>query len=118
MGQHIPGTINVEGREFLYVEIRVGEQFRFVIDNALAGSPDLPLPKSGGVIEEKVRIILDSSTSLLGISYKGDVPAWRAKVEAYCNANHRRWGIVSAKELILSDGTKRDLGECEVVFDS
>ncbi len=117
MNQHIPGMIEVEGREFLYVETQDGETFRSLIDEALAGSPDLPLPKSGGVIEEKVRILLDSNTSILGISYKGDLAGWRAKLVAYCNAKHRKWGIVSRKKVVLSDGRELVLGECDVVFD-
>ncbi|MDB5390621.1 MAG: hypothetical protein JWM11_6267 [Planctomycetaceae bacterium] len=117
MNQHIPGSIEVEGREFFYVETPNGEVFRKIIDEALAGSPEVPLPKSGGVIEEKARILLDGSTSLLGVSYKGDLAGWRAKLVAYCNAKHLKWGIVSPQKLALSDGAELALGECEVIFD-
>ncbi len=118
MNGHIPGSIEVEGREFFYVEIRGNEQFRTVIDGALAGSPHVPLPKSGGVIEEKAKILLGGSPSLLGISYKGDLAGWRAKLVAYCKATHRKYGIVTRQKLGLSDGTELSLGECKVVFDS
>lgn len=117
MSRTIPGMIEVEGREFFYVEVRCGERFRTVIDEVLAGSPDLQLPRSGGVIEEKVRILVDGSTYLLGISYKGDVEGWRAKLVAYCNTRHRKWGIVSRQKFALSDGRELVLGECDVVFD-
>jgi hypothetical protein len=117
MKRTIPGMIEVEGREFFYVETRDRERFRTVIDEALAGSPELPLPKSGGVIEEKVTILLDPKTSLLGISYKGDLVGWRTKLVAYCNAKHRKWGIVSRPKLMLSNGEELDLGECNVRFD-
>ena len=117
MNEHIPGSIEVDGREFFYVEIRGDERFRTVIDEALAGAPDVPLPKSGGVIEEKVRILLDGSAFLLGISYKGDLAGWRAKLVAYCNTKHRKWGIVSRQKVVLSDGRELILGECDVVFD-
>ncbi len=117
MNRTIPGIIEVEGREFFYVEMLPGEGFDEILDEALAGSADLPLPKSGGVIEEKVRILLDGSNSLLGISYKGDLAGWRAKLVAYCEAKYRKWGIVSKQKVALSDGTELDLGECDVVFD-
>ena len=68
MNRTIPGTIEVEGREFFYVEALLGECFDEILDEALAGSPGVPLPKFGGVIEEKVRILLDGGTSLMGIS--------------------------------------------------
>lgn len=118
MNRTIPGMIEVEGREFFYVETLAGEGFDEILDEALAGSPDLPLPKSGGVIEEKVRILLDDgSTSLLGISYKGDLVGWRAKLVAYCKATHRKWGIVSRQKVALSDGGELALGECSLIFD-
>lgn len=117
MQRTIPGMIEVEGREFFYVQVLFGEGFGEIIDGALAGSPELPLPKSGGVIEEKVTILIDPKTSLLGISYKGDLVGWRTKLVAYCNAKHRKWGIVSRQKLMLSNGEELDLGECNVRFD-
>lgn len=113
----IPGSIDVDEREFFYVEIRSDERFRTVIDEALAGSPVVPLPKSGGVVDEKTRILLDESSSLLGISYKGDLEGWRAKLVAYCKAKNRKWGIASRQILTLSDGTEHSLFECKVIFD-
>ena len=117
MSRTIPGTIEVEGREFFYAETLAGEGFNKIIDEALAGSPDVPMPTAGGVMEEKVRIVLDDGTSLLGISYKGDLVGWRAKLLAYCKAKHRKCGIASHQKLSLSDGTELALGECEVIFD-
>jgi hypothetical protein len=118
MNRTIPGIIEVEGREFFYVETLPGEGFEDVVDEALAGSSDLPLPKSGGVIEEKARIFLDANTSLLAISYKGDLAGWRAKLVAYCYAKRLKWGIVLQQKVALSDGTEITLGECDVIFES
>lgn len=117
MNHVIPGTIEVEGREFLYVETLSGEEFNHILDEALTSSPNVPIPKAGGVIEEKVRIVLDDGTSLLGVSYKGDLAGWKAKLLAYCNAKHRRHGIASHRKLSLSDGTELALDECDVIFD-
>ena len=117
MSRAIPGMVEVEGREFFYIEILPGEGFDEILDEALAGSPDLPSPKSGGVIEEKARMSIDGNTSLLGVSYKGDLVGWRSKLVAYCNARRRKWGIVSRQKLALSDGREFVLGNCDVVFD-
>ena len=117
MNRTIPGMIEVEGREFFYIETVAGDGFDEILDEALAGSPDLPLPNSGGVIEEKVRILLDGNTSLLGISYKGDLAGWKAKLVAFCNTKHRKWGTVSRQKVELSDGRELDLGKCNVVFE-
>ena len=113
----IPGMIEVEGREFLYVEMLTGEGFDDVVNEALACSPDLPLPKTGGVIEEKARIVLDGCTCLLSLSYKGDLAGWRNKLVAYCNSTNRQWGIASRQKIVLSDGRALALEKCDVKFD-
>jgi hypothetical protein len=114
MNGNIPGMTEVEGREFFYIESLPGEGFNQIIDEALNGSPHVPMPKAGGVIEEKVYIVLDGGRSLLGISYKGDLAGWRAKLLAYCVVKHRKCGIASHRILSLSDGTELALGDCEV----
>ena len=118
MSRHIPGTIEAEGREFFYFEASDCEDFHKIIDDAFKNTPDLPMPTSGGVMEEKAWIRLDRDTSLLGISYKGDLLGWRAKLVAYCNVKHRKWGVVSRQKLTLCDGTELVLDKCDVTFDS
>jgi hypothetical protein len=118
MNRTIPGMIEVEEREFIYIDTLMGEGFDTVVDEALAGSPDLPLPKSGDVIEEKARIILlDGCTSLLALSYQGDLAGWRNKIGAYCHSTNRKWGIVSGRKVELSDGGVLVLDECNFKFD-
>lgn len=118
MSRTIPGTIDVEGREFFYVEIHDGEGFDELLDEALATCPAVPLPKAGGVIEEKARILLGSGVPLLAISYKGDLPGWRNKLESYCKFKGRKWGIASHRKLALSDGTVLEFSECEIIFEN
>ena len=118
MNRNIPGTIEVAGREFLYVESMPDEGFSRLVSEALNSSPDIPSPTSGGIMEEKVRIILHGNTSLLSISYKGDLPGWKAKLLAYCRSRDRKWGVISGDNIELSDGTEVTLWNCRVVFDS
>ena len=113
----IPGTEPEEGREFFYIEVRPGEGFREAIDDALSLCPDVPMPKDGGVIEEKARIILESGQRRLGISYRGDVEGWKAKLIAYCHEKERLCGIVKGGVLAFSNGNELQLAECNVVFE-
>lgn len=117
MNREIPGTLDVKGREFLYVEALQGQGFSEIVDEAMAMSPGLPLPKTGGVIEEKARILLNNGNSLLAVSYKGDLAGWKTRLVSYCQAKGRKWGSVSGRKVILSDGTELQLAECEVIFD-
>src|SRR5262245_46832339 len=89
----IPGMAPIEeGREFRYVEIPSGESFSRLIDSMLRSCPEVPLPRSGGVIEEKAQIKLDDKALLLALSYRGDLAGWRQKIEAFCRQTGRRWG--------------------------
>ena len=118
MSRDIPGAVAVEGREFFYVETLPKEGFDEVLDGALASPSHLPLPESGGVLEERVKIILEGGrTSLLGSSYKCDLAGWRRMLVAFCDEGRRRWGVVVGQKLVLSDGVELALCECDVVFD-
>ena len=117
MTRTIPGTADVEGREFLYVETADGQEFQHFVGEACASCVDTPMPRSGGVIEEKARVLLHDGSSLLAISYKGDLSAWRNKFTAYCESKGRKWGIASNQKLTLSDGTQIDLSQSNVTFE-
>src|ERR1700733_14078541 len=109
MVREIPGTIDVEGREFFYVQFFEREGFRTITDKALSGFPGVPMPKDGGVIEEKARLLLDDGPVLLGVSYKGDLAGWRGRLIAYCKDKGRLWGIASNGLIALSDGRELQL---------
>lgn len=118
MQRVIPGMIDVDGREFLYVEIRDAEDFDSIIDASLGANPDVPMPRAGGVIEEKTRLTLADGTSLLAMSYKGDLNGWRAKLTAFCAMQSRRWGTASHQVLHMSDGTTFSLRDCTASFEN
>ncbi len=99
------------------METAEGEGFRQILNDALNSCEDLPMPQSGGVIEEKARITLADGSSLLAISYKGDVSGWRRKLAAYCESRGRKWGIASKHVMTLSDGLEIDLRNMSIFFD-
>lgn len=117
MSRSIPGTMNVAGREFMYIEVSVGERFSTLLDEEEQLDSDIPPPQSGGVIEEKVRIPLKGGMSLIAVSYKGDLQGWRCRFIASCDKNGRRWGIPRDHSLVLSDGTEIKLIESHVEFE-
>ena len=117
MTRTIPGTIEDEGREFLYVEVDSDEEFRQLLNDALASNTDVPMPQSGGAIEEKARISLGSDSALMAMSYKGDVLGWRRKLAAYCETKGRKWGVATGQSLTLSDGSQIDLVDGNVIFE-
>jgi hypothetical protein len=113
MTRLVPGLEQVAGREFIYVEIRGGEGFAQLVSGMLTSCPDVPLPQSGGIIEEKARIAVDKGSSLLALSYKGDLVGWHRKIVAFCQDSRRIWGTPKNGVLALSNGTQVAL---DVVF--
>jgi len=117
MERSIPGTIPVEGREFMYVEALLTEDFSTFVDRFDELGSSVLMPKSGGAIEEKARILLHDDLCLLALSYKGDIGGWRNRFIACCEPKGRRWGIAKDGILALSDGTQIQLSRDNVVFD-
>jgi hypothetical protein len=117
VNRQIPGTIQVEGREFLYLEIYSGEKFSDLIDRVFASCPTVPQPQSGGVLGEKAWVTLSDDTVLFGVSYKGDLEGWRKKIQAFCKESGRRFAIPSSNGLMLADGSIVPFSHCKVVLE-
>ncbi len=119
MSRAIPGFgEHEEGREFIYVEASNAEDFRQVMDGAFASRRDVPLPQSGAALEEKARINLADGTSLLAMSYRGDVEGWRRTIVSFCERNRKKWAFPGNEALVMSDGTEVSLQDCDVVFEA
>lgn len=111
-----PGAIGAEGREFFYVQVYGSEGFKEIANAAIEQTPEVPMPKSGGVLEEKAKVQLGNRDELLAISFRGDLDRIRAKYQAFCEKTGRKWGIVKDRELHVSDGTVLLPFECQVEF--
>lgn len=116
MTRSLPGTVGVEGREFLYVESLDERNLSRLVDDVFSACTVMPLPQSGGIIEEKAQVVLPDKTSFLAFSYKGDLQGWRAKIQSYCETNRRKWGTVQNERFITSDGCEHNLADCEIQF--
>lgn len=114
--QAIPGTQEVRGREFMYVERREGETFHQIVDRAF-DARSIARPGAGGAVEQKVQIMLKDGVSLIGISYNGDIEGWRAGFVGFCAATGRKHASIKQGRLLVSDGSSSWLEELEVTFE-
>ena len=112
----IPGTQEVQGREFMYIESPESETFHDITNSISVVCPGLALPKSGGAIEERVRVYLSEGLSLMVVSYKGDIESWRVRFVGFCNAHSRRYGFIRGNSLELSDGSSCRMEALDVAF--
>lgn len=101
----------------MYIESAVNETFHQLANSVSTVCPKIAMPSSGGAIEEKVRINLEDGTSMMGISYKGDVEGWRKRFVGLCEAAGRKYGSIREGRLFLSDGSSPLVEELEVIFE-
>jgi hypothetical protein len=121
VNRHIPGTIKVEGREFLYI-LDNGEDFfvgkkRSKRESLFSKITCLFFKaKKGGALSENCKIWLPTGELFHGVSYKGDIEGWREGIIQA--AIHL--GLLTAKivkeNIEISDGRKYALSECKVEF--
>jgi hypothetical protein len=113
MIRNIPGTINVEGREFVYIECRSKEAFVEIFPKiiTIAGGD---LPKKGGMINENATITLPDGKQLYGLSYKGDLKGWRSKIVGCCKKLDSMWGEIEKDNIKLSNGEKITFDKCDI----
>ena len=76
----IPGTQQIEGREFCYVAAAGQEKFD-VFFRKLIRHVSPPIPTNGGAVIEGCKITLPNCEVLQAISYKGDIEGWRLQLE-------------------------------------
>jgi hypothetical protein len=113
----IPGTEDVEGREFMYIEELIGQDFSQLMDDIFVSSSLEPMPKSGGILEEKVHITPPGDNPFMGVSFKGDLAGWRHGIVCYCKERGRKWATLRDHVLLVSDGSQILLTECKVEFE-
>jgi hypothetical protein len=113
MSRVIPGTIDVEGREFKYIECESKKAFKELFPKIVTISGG-DLPKEGGAINEKAVINLPNGKQLHGLSYKGDLEGWRSKVIGCCEKLGILWGGIHGGNLKLSNGGVIPIDNCDI----
>jgi hypothetical protein len=101
----------------MYIESAESETFHQLADSVSAVCPSIATPRSGGAIEEKVRVKLKNGISLIGISYKGDIEGWRARFVGFCEASGRKYAFIKQDRFSLSDGFLCSIEELETRFE-
>lgn len=113
MARDVPGTIPVEGREFIYIEWNNTETFSAFFQK-IPTCGDSPFPTSGGSINENAIIELPDGRQMFGLSYKGDIAGWRRKIIECCETNKLIWATINQQLIKLSNDEEYLLGKCNI----
>lgn len=120
--RRVPGTIHVEGREWLYVQERESEHRGDLVTAVLtAVDRQERLARRGrvlrgGVLTEGCRVSSPDGRSFQAFSFKADKELWREDLLD----GARNLGLLTAElingSLCISDGTTAVLDKCTVEF--
>ncbi len=118
--RRIPGTIEVEGREFRYVSDDGSGVFtnfnRKHDDLFFKVTSQYKIAKTGGVISENCRLETIDNELFHGLSYKGDILGWRKQIELGAKKLNLIMGEIIDDKLVLSDGRSYNLYDCKYEF--
>jgi len=112
----IPGTVAVEGTEFVYFADDGKNKFRQQFRN-LTEFTTPPNAKHGGANERGCKITLSSGQLFHAIGYHGDLEGWRKDIEAGAQALHVPLARIEGDTFVISDGRLCPLSECKIEFD-
>lgn len=115
--RRVPGTREVPGRAFLYLQHRAGASFlptfrslgEFIENN----TDRYP---TGGMITENVRITLPDGRVFYGISFKGDLERWAAGIRKYADVNGLSIAAVEGDQLVTDRHDSYALSESSIEF--
>lgn len=112
----IPGTVAIEGKEFIYFaddgKSTVRKQF-----NALLSIVAPRHAASGGRTSQACRITLPDGQLFHAMSYHGDLEGWRKDIEAGAQALNLLLARIEGDMFVVSDGRLFPLSECKIEFD-
>ena len=111
----IPGSVTVDGRQFVYVECPAGKSFSDYF-NEIGTFSGAPYPKAGGSINEEAVLTLSDGVRLHGLSYKGDLEGWGANIKAMCDSQGLAYGRIDGDLVHRSDGSAEPLSECQIEY--
>lgn len=115
--REIPGAIPIKGREFFYIEYKSTDEFvKLFPELPFRGPKTGVIPKSGGMLNENVCIMLPEGSLFFGVSYKGDVPSWRAVLLEFCAYRDMRSATIVDGVLVTNDGNSYPLSRCKIEF--
>lgn len=81
-----------------------------------AGQPAVPLPTSGGMLDENVIIKTPDGRSLFGLSYRGDVSGWQLYLLDRARQMTLKTATINDSDELMLDGGSVPLAGCVVTF--
>jgi len=113
--REIPGAIEVDGRDFWYVEDDGKGAFNKLFPKLLSAiSP--PFHRSGGAITGGCSLTLPDGRVFHCLSYKGDLAGWKKQVTQGARKLGLELAQIKADKIELIHGETFLLSECEVDF--
>jgi len=113
MSRVMPGSIPVEGREFMYLESQSPNTFAELFPTIVTAGQG-PLPKHGGLLNENALIRLPDGKIIHGLSFKGDLKGWRRSIIEGSEKLGILWGEIVGQNVKLSNGREYPLDACVV----
>jgi len=111
----IPGTVQVEGREFWYIQaesnINFLSQFRVLLEINTES-----VATKGGISLENCLITTPNNTSFMALSYKGDLPGWRSRIKEAAGCLGLMLAQLKSSSLVIDNQEQFLIAECEVKF--
>lgn len=111
----VPGSVAVEGTEFIYFSDDGRHPFRKQFKN-LTEFTNPPHAQCGGVNERGCRIKVPDGQQFHAIGYHGDIEGWRLDIEAGARALNILLARIEGNQFIVSDGRTFELRQCEIEF--
>ncbi len=112
--REIPGTIEVQGREFWYIEDDGSGNFNKLFHELLTAI-NPPLHTSGGAITGGCSLTLADGRVFHSFSYKGDLLGWKEQVIQGAGKLSLTLGQINKEKFDLN-GESVLLSDCEVNF--
>jgi hypothetical protein len=111
--RRIPGTIPVDGTEFVYFSDDGKNKFRKQF-KSLTNYTNPPHAQNGGATESGCKIYLPDGLLFHAISYHGDVEGWRKDIAAGAEVLHVLLARIEGGKLVTSDGRIFPLMDCRI----
>lgn len=111
----IPGTIGVEGKEFVYFGDTGTGSFRDQF-NALVQFVTPPRAKRGGASNQGCTLECPDGSIFHGIAYHGDLQGWRLQIEEGARGLGVPLARIVGERLVVSDGRSLALAECKATL--
>lgn len=113
----IPGTINIENSEVLYISDSGNDDFEdCLFDKVTSQFDEQPIAQSGGVVNENCKLWLPTNELFNCLSYKGDIEGWRKEITGGATILGLLTGKINENNIEISDGRFYALSDCRVVF--